>query len=41
MPRAAHAAVAFAEKYAAQVESDQKAFLHARPAILKALHLGS
>jgi len=38
---AAHAAVAFAEKYAAQVESDQKAFLHARPAILKALHLGS
>ena len=36
---AAHAAVAFAEKYAPQVEADQKAFVHAREQVAKELGL--
>ena len=34
---ASHAAVDFAEKYAAQVEADQKAFLRAREQVAKEL----
>jgi hypothetical protein len=37
--RAAHAAVEFAEKYAAQAEADQKAFTKARDQVAKELGL--
>ena len=36
---ASHAAVTFAEKYAAQVEADQRAFVRARDQVAKDLAL--